>query len=237
MSNTVAQQISLFRSYILNRRLDAATLRFLDSILVSKDVKSSIEVRSSLREFMRSESLSVLREIAEKAVDQKLLVVEFLIRAFALIGDVESCLALKYEGLLFRELKSTSYQWLQVSYMEWLNFAEQSLDNGFHSIAGKGCEKALLCLQRNSMADPKTSEFFENLQAIEKIKRLKDCAIKSAASNSVQAQTTEYLKSKRMDGKNGPCSVSKGTQPIASTLFRNGIKKRNLRKLHEVQSM
>lgn len=44
---------------------------------------------------------------------------------------------MKYEGLLLRELKSTSYQWLHVSCMEWLNFAEQSLDNGFCSIAGK----------------------------------------------------------------------------------------------------
>lgn len=34
------------------------------------------------------------------------------------------------------------------------------------------------------MADPKTSEFFENVQVIEKIKRLKHCAITSAASNS-----------------------------------------------------
>lgn len=36
-----------------------------------------------------------------------------------------------------RELKSTSCQWLEVSYLEWLNFAQHSLDNGFYSIAGK----------------------------------------------------------------------------------------------------
>ena len=36
-----------------------------------------------------------------------------------------------------RELKCTSCQWLEVSYLEWLNFAEHSLDNGFYSIAGK----------------------------------------------------------------------------------------------------
>jgi hypothetical protein len=36
-----------------------------------------------------------------------------------------------------RELESASCQWLEVSYLEWLNFAEHSLDNGFYSIAGK----------------------------------------------------------------------------------------------------
>lgn len=49
----------------------------------------------------------------------------------------QSFLALRYEGLLLRELKSATCLWLQVSYMEWLSFAEQSLDNGFYSIAGK----------------------------------------------------------------------------------------------------
>ncbi|KAK7848217.1 hypothetical protein CFP56_005405 [Quercus suber] len=44
------------------------------------------------------------------------------------LGDVESisCLALRYEALHMRELKSTSCQWLEVSYLEWLNFAEHS---------------------------------------------------------------------------------------------------------------
>lgn len=36
-----------------------------------------------------------------------------------------------------REFKSSSHQWLEVSYTEWLNFADQSLDYGFHSIARK----------------------------------------------------------------------------------------------------
>lgn len=36
-----------------------------------------------------------------------------------------------------RELESASCQWLEVSYLEWLNFAEHSLDHGFCSIAVK----------------------------------------------------------------------------------------------------
>ncbi|KAF3454863.1 hypothetical protein FNV43_RR05311 [Rhamnella rubrinervis] len=237
MSNSVSRQIFLFRSFVLNRRLDYETLRILESVSVSKDVNSLVEVRSSLREFTRSESLSIIREIAEKPVDQKLLVLEFLVRAFALIGDVESCLAFRYEGLLLRELMSATYGWLRVSYMEWLSFAEHSLDNGFYSIAGKACENALFCLDRDSMSDPKTSELSESVQVIEKIKRLKDRAITLVASFSVQAQAAEYLKSKQMDKSSVPCSLGKGTQHVASTLFRIGIKQRNLRKLHELQSL
>lgn len=36
-----------------------------------------------------------------------------------------------------RELKFTSYQWLRVTHIEWLTFAEQALDNGFYSVAAK----------------------------------------------------------------------------------------------------
>ncbi|KAK9285383.1 hypothetical protein L1049_024574 [Liquidambar formosana] len=50
----------------------------------------------------------------------------------------KSCLALRYEALVLRDLKSATYQWLQVSYREWPTFAEHSLDNGFYSIARKG---------------------------------------------------------------------------------------------------
>ncbi|KAM1354812.1 hypothetical protein ACFX2H_028924 [Malus domestica] len=51
----------LFRSLVLNRRFDDATLRALESALVSKDVKSSMEVRSGFRQFMRSEYRSPFR--------------------------------------------------------------------------------------------------------------------------------------------------------------------------------
>ncbi|KAK2982738.1 hypothetical protein RJ640_025154 [Escallonia rubra] len=92
-----------------------------------------------------------------------------------------SCLALRYEALLMREANSPSNQWLQVLYGEWLNFAEDSFDNRFYSIARKACEKALSCFD---MFDTKTDAFVENVQAIDKIKRLKDAAVVSAASQS-----------------------------------------------------
>lgn len=66
------------------------TLRILASVLVSKSVKSVKEVESSLRVFLRAESVPAIREIVEKSVDQKLLILEFFVHAFALIGDVEA---------------------------------------------------------------------------------------------------------------------------------------------------
>ncbi|PON40020.1 hypothetical protein PanWU01x14_300440 [Parasponia andersonii] len=237
MKDTVAQRISLFRSHILNRRLDGAALRVIESAMASKDVKSSMEVRSSLWEFIRSESMSIIRENAEKPVEKKLLDLDFLVRAFALLGDVEaSCLALRYEALLLREFKSTSCQWLEVSCTEWLNFAEQSLDYGFHSIVRKACENALLCFQKTYKIEAKTVEFFEGVEIIEKIRRLKECALTSAASRSVQAQAAKYMKSKLIDRTQACPSVSKRTLCLATT-FRNGIRKRNLRSFRESQSL
>lgn len=233
MSDGIGQQISLFRSQIVNRRFDDGTIRILESVLVTNDVKSLLEVRSKLIEFMRHEFFSVIHEIAEKSVEQKLSVIEFLVRAFALAGDVESCLALRYEALVMREIKSTSSQWLRVSCREWLTFAEHSLDNRFSFIAIKACEKALSCYQMNDMIHPLTDDHFENEKVIEKIKRLKEVAVVSAASRSVQAQAVEYLKRKTLEHSIHRSPVYKERRCFASTLFRNGIKKRNKRKLQE----
>ncbi|KAJ9698771.1 hypothetical protein PVL29_007705 [Vitis rotundifolia] len=236
MSESVSQQFSLFRSQIKSRRFDDGTLRILESVLVSKDVRSFLEVRSSLREFMRSESLSVIREIAEKNVEHKILILDFFVRAFALAGDVESCLALRYEALVLRELKSTSYQWLQVSHIEWLTFAEQALDNGFYSVAAKACENALLSLQMNDIAEHRADQLSGNVQIVEKIKRLKDVALASVVSLSVQAQATEHLKKKNQKSKKN-FLFNKGAHCLASTLFTSGIKKQNARKLLEHQRL
>ncbi|KAF6146946.1 hypothetical protein GIB67_036665 [Kingdonia uniflora] len=171
-NNRVVETISLFRSQLQHRRFDDETLRILESLLISKDVKSLLEMRSCLRDFMRSESVYVLKELLEKPVDQKLTVLEFFVRAFALVADVESCLALKYEALVLRERTSVSREWLRVSKEEWFGFAKDSLHNGFYSIVVKGCDNALSCTQ---LADAEI-----NL----KIKKLKDIAVNLVASHS-----------------------------------------------------
>lgn len=146
-------------------------------------------------------------------------------------------MALKYEALLFRDVKSSSDQSLHVSYLEWLNFAHHSLDQGFYSIATQASEKALACFQKKDVADAKTGDFFENARVIEDIKRLKDRAMRSAASGSVQAQAAEYLKRKVVEKSRTCSSFRTETKSAASTVFRNGIKKRHARELRKHQSL
>ncbi|KVH94093.1 hypothetical protein Ccrd_003836, partial [Cynara cardunculus var. scolymus] len=270
-SESISQQISLFRSLVQNRRFDDGTLRILESVLIIRDVKSLLDVRSSVIDFMRHESLCVLREFKEKSVNQQLLILEFFVRAFALSGDVEalfmallilsciiaeymcldalfhSCLALRYEGLVLRELKSVTDHWLQVSYREWFMFAEHALENNFRtyrqvhwilSIHLKACEKALACFQTNNMVKIKdTDAFSEDMEAIRKVKRLKDIAMVKAASQSVQAQAVEYLERKIAKHDKVTMLVFKEKQHSASVRFRNGIKEHNARKLKELRRL
>lgn len=75
--------------FIFLASFDDVTVRILESILVSKDVHSLIGVGSALKHFMRDESLLIFGEIAEETVEIKLLCTDFLVRVFAIIGDVE----------------------------------------------------------------------------------------------------------------------------------------------------
>ncbi|GAB4860243.1 hypothetical protein Ancab_011723 [Ancistrocladus abbreviatus] len=84
-------EISLFCGQVKQRRFDEATLQVLQSILVSKDLQSLLEIRSSLKEFLRSESTAAIREIAEKPIQHKLLILEFFVHAFAIVNDFEAC--------------------------------------------------------------------------------------------------------------------------------------------------
>lgn len=237
MPNSGEAQISLFCSRIKNRRLDDDSLRILESVLVSKTVRSLVETRSILKEFLRSESLPAVRETATRSVDEQLSVLEFFVRAFASIGDIESCLAIRYEGLLLREHKSATYRLLQVSYEEWLCFAEHCLDNGFYAIAIKGCENALSCVQRSDEADSIRDQVFENLHTTEKINKLKNRALVLASSHSVQAQAAEFLRKKEIQESEKQSPVCETVKKNASIQFRNGIKNHNLRKLRELQRL
>ncbi|RAL42329.1 unnamed protein product [Cuscuta campestris] len=235
----VSREISLFRSQIQNRRFDDATLRILESILVSGDAKSLDQIASALKDFMRRESLCILHETsALRSVDDHLLIVEFLVRVFALIADDESCLALRYEALLLRERKAPTDQNLRVSCIEWLTFAEHSFQNGFCSIARMACEKALSCFDAGSnTVDGQTGDFSKNVHLIEKIKNLKDAASITASSHSVQAQAAKYLKKKPVARNTyQPFPVIEANKGYGSVLFREGIKRRHLRKLQVARS-
>ncbi|GAA0164817.1 hypothetical protein LIER_20365 [Lithospermum erythrorhizon] len=233
-----SQQISLFRFHIQNRRFDCGTIRVLETLLVSSDVKSLLEIRSVLQELMRSESLRIIREISVNSVREKLLVVEFLVRVFALIDDVESCLALRYEALIMREKEAIKDAELDVSNVEWMQFALQALDNGFHNIARKTFDKALLCMKRSQDSVALEADgCLDDAHVFEKIRRLKDVATVLASSQSVQAQTAEYLKTKTVQSSMHHSLVNISTQKSGSTQFFDGIKRRNIRKLQEHQRL
>ncbi|XP_056165996.1 uncharacterized protein LOC115683885 isoform X3 [Syzygium oleosum] len=177
-------EVSLFLFLVKLRRFDDATLGVLRTLLVSKDARSAVQARSSLERFMRFESLRILREVADKDAVHVLSVLEFLVRAFAVIGDFEAC------------------------------------------------ENALLCLQRSDTSG------LENFTGdIQNIVSLKDVAISSTGSCSVQAKAVKYLKRKEMERSKQQASTFREIQPVASVLFRDSIKKRNARIFSECQAL
>lgn len=186
---------------------------------------------------MKSESLSIVREISEEPVERKLICADFLIRVFALIGDAESCLALRYEALVMREQKTMTHPGLQVSSEEWQTLAEHLIERGFYSVANKVCDKALICLKTYRAADSKAEEFSQDVHAIEKIKGLKDAAVLSMSSQSVQTKAAEYLKQKTVEESTQHSVTSIGMQCSGSSRFRSGIRKRNFHRLKQSQSL
>ncbi|XP_056687690.1 protein DOUBLE-STRAND BREAK FORMATION [Spinacia oleracea] len=217
--------VSLFCSQIKLRRFDDSTLRILELILSSKDVKLLLEFRSELKEFLRSESLIAIREASEKPVEHKLLILDFLVRAFAIVDDLESCLAVRYEGLVLRDSWTISHPELRVSCSEWMKFAEDAFNNEFYSVTVKACENALLCL--NVKGDYNCDNLFDTTWTTNKIQRLKDIAIRLSTCHSVQGQTTEYTRRKTLSIKQS--SFSKEAKFTASICFRDGIKQQNIR--------
>ncbi|CAL9074945.1 unnamed protein product [Musa textilis] len=236
MSDSISESVALVRSQLEKRRLDGRTIQILESVLVARDVQSLLETRSALRQLFRSEALSVMGGISGMTVDRKLITVQFFVWAFALVGDVESCLALKYEALVLRESKHLKIHGLEVSYEEWLTFAKDSLDNGFYPIAVQGFERALHCFQTEKVEDPEFVMSSEDAHIIKYIKKLKDVATSLIASCSVQTQSAEYLK--RKGTQENICILClRKTNHVASSMFRCGIKKRNMQKLQSSQGL
>ncbi|MQM01841.1 hypothetical protein Taro_034601 [Colocasia esculenta] len=237
MPRPAPKRLSLFRDQIENRRFGDWTLRILESVLSAKDVESLVDTRSSLRELLRSEAVYVLREVSRNSADEKLSVAEFFVQAFALVGDVESCLALRYEAMILRELKYMTQDTLRVCYEEWLRFAEDSLHNGYYSIAVKGCDHALFSIQSKEIADIQPYDFCMESQMVRKIKKLRNRALELDAPRSVQTRTADYLKEKAIQFQKNQESHPTGARCPASLLFRNAIKARNMKKLRKSQEL
>ncbi|KAJ0960063.1 hypothetical protein J5N97_000178 [Dioscorea zingiberensis] len=237
MSAIISESIALLRSSLQDRSFCTETLRALESILVVRDVRSLEETRATLRDLLKSEANSVLGEISDKSTDLKLGIVDFFVKAFAVVGDVESCLALKYEALVLRDTKFGLDQVLRVSFEEWLTFAKDSLDYGFYAIAVKGFDNALSCNQPDRNVDSEPDNLIPDAHIISNVKKLRDTARALIASHSVQTQAAEYLKRKLPEDQNCCTSCSEVKGNVASVLFRRGIKKRNMRKLSQSQGV
>ncbi|XP_057536119.1 protein DOUBLE-STRAND BREAK FORMATION isoform X2 [Amaranthus tricolor] len=221
------QQVSLFCSQIKLRRFDDSTLRILELILSAKNVNLSLELRNNLKEVLRSQSLIAIREVADKSVEHKVLILDFFVRAFAIVDDVESCLALRYEGLNFRESRTMNHPELHVSYGEWMNFAEDAFNNSFYSVTAKACENALLCLNVNGNFI--SDKLAGNAKTVRKLQSLKDMAIRLCTSHCVQGQAAEYMRKKTLNLKQS--LFSEEAESTASMCFRDGIKQQNIRNL------
>uniref|UniRef100_A0A7N0V385 Uncharacterized protein n=1 Tax=Kalanchoe fedtschenkoi TaxID=63787 RepID=A0A7N0V385_KALFE len=241
MSDRSSPDFSRFYDLIRAGRFDYDALQVLESAMASNDVKSLCLSRSCLKSVLRAESASAIRHFRHESLEKQLSILEFFVRAFSLAGDVESCLVMRYEALVLRELKSANYPWAQVSPEEWLIFAQHSLDNGFFSNAVKVCDYALSSSKKKDDMKPNVVEMAaEAVEFTRRVRKLRDVASSSMSSRSVQAQAVTYMRKKTQNSnsKKRPLPQHhKEMQPLASTLYQNAIKKRNVRLLHKHRAL
>ncbi|PKA55333.1 hypothetical protein AXF42_Ash003971 [Apostasia shenzhenica] len=235
MPEAISEQLSLFHSQIEKGRFSDVSLRLLESVLIAKDVRSLLAIRSSVQELLRSKAASVMDEVAGKTIDEKLRIADFFVKAFALVGDAESCLALRYEALVLRETKYHNRIDFRVSHEEWCTFAKDSFDSGYYSIALKGFDSALACFQSEKNMGRMTNDFHAKDHVIDVIKKLRDEAAVLISSSSVHSLSAKYLKRKATKDEQQCKILSTGSQHVASLIYRAGINRRNMHKLWQRQ--
>ncbi|KAK9756763.1 hypothetical protein RND81_01G119600 [Saponaria officinalis] len=225
---THQDQVSLITCRLQQCRYDDSTLRLLQLMISSssssKDVQLSVNLRRNLIHLVTSHSLTALRNAASQPIQLKLLTLDFFLRAFSILHHLQSCLSLRYEALLLRHSSVVAHPELQVSYHEWLAFAQLAFAHAFYSVAVKACDHALLCLNRQGDA---SRENFSEITSVNTIQRLKDAAIILSSNHSVQAHAAEYSKKKNLIQKK--TSFSTEIECPASISFKNGIKLHNAR--------
>ncbi|XP_037433796.1 protein DOUBLE-STRAND BREAK FORMATION-like isoform X2 [Triticum dicoccoides] len=142
---TITDALSLFASRLSHHRFGDEELRVLEAALsAGGDVAALLSTRSAARKLLRESVAGACAAAAVEGDGARLSVADFFARAFALSGDVESCLAMRYEALVLREAKYSDDLDLHVFHEEWLTFAQDSLDNGFYTIASKAFANALV---------------------------------------------------------------------------------------------
>ncbi|OQU78585.1 hypothetical protein SORBI_3008G004900 [Sorghum bicolor] len=214
-------------------------LRVLEAALsAGADVPALLATRSAVRRLLQSsaaEAFAFKSPAEGPALDggsgTSLAIADFFARAFALVGDVESCLAMRYEALLLRDAKYCNDLHLQVSRQEWLTFAKDSLDNGFYTIASKAFANALGHIHPSHPGHLDSANSIEEKDKINDITGLQNLARSLSAQHSVQTQSAEYMK-RRASGVHEKYNLQSGKPNLTgSSMFRLGIKTRNIKKL------
>ncbi|KAL6630619.1 hypothetical protein ACP70R_028470 [Stipagrostis hirtigluma subsp. patula] len=233
MAMEAAAALSLFASRLSHRRFGADELRVLEAALsAGGDVPALLSTRSAARRLLRTsvgEAFPAPGPVEEDG--RRLAVSDFFARAFALVGDVESCLAMRYEALVLRESKYSDDLHLQVSREEWLTFAKDSLDNGFYTIASKAFANALAHLHPSHPGHLDSTSSVEEKDNTNDITGLQNLAKSLSAQHSVQTQSAEYMKRRASSGHE-KCNLQSGKPKLPGvSMFRLGIKTRNMKKL------
>lgn len=219
--------LSLFASRLSSRRFGDDDLRVLEAALsAGADVEALLATRSAARHLLQAHAKE-----AFTAAGSVLAVADFFARAFALVGDVESCLAMRYEALLLRDAKYSNDPDLQVSREEWSTFAKDSLDNGFYTIASKAFANALLHTHPRHPGHLDSANSIDDKDRINDITGLQKMARSLSAQHSVQTLSAEYMK-RRASGVHEKDNLqSRKPKLPGSSMFRLGIKTRNINKL------
>ncbi|CAN6335334.1 unnamed protein product [Urochloa humidicola] len=222
--------LSLFASRLSRHSFGDDDLRLLEAALsAGADVPALLATRSAARRLLQGRAQGAL-VAAPLDHGRSLSIADFFARAFALVGDVESCLAMRYEALLLRDSKYSHNHHLQVSREEWLTFAKDSLDNGFYTIASKAFACAVAHIHRSHPGQGDSTNSIEKVK-INDIIGLQNLAKSLSAQHSVQTQSAEYMK-RRASGVHDKYNLQPGKPKLpGSSMFRLGIKTRNIKKL------
>ncbi|TVU27477.1 hypothetical protein EJB05_30091, partial [Eragrostis curvula] len=227
--------LSLFASLLRHHRFGDEGLRVLEAALsAGADVPTLLATRSAARHLLRARVAEAFLHAPPGGVEdhgRSLSVTDFFARAFALVGDVESCLAMRYEALVLRDAKYSNHPHLQVSREEWLTFAKDSLDNGFYTIASKAFANALAHIPRGHSGLLESTNSVVEKDKINDIAGLQNLAKSLSSQHSVHTQSAEYMK-RRASDDHTKYNLQPGKPKLpASSMFRLGIKTRNIKKL------
>ncbi|CAL4904647.1 unnamed protein product [Urochloa decumbens] len=222
--------LSLFASRLSRHSFGDDDLRVLEAALsAGADVPALLATRSAARRLLQDRAPEAF-SAAPLDHGRTLATADFFARAFALVGDVQSCLAMRYEALLLRDAKYSHDHHLQVSREEWLTFAKDSLDNGFYTIASKAFACAAAHIHRSHPGQLDSTNSIDK-DKIDDIIGLQNLAKSLSAQHSVQTQSAEYM-TRRASGVHDKYNSQPGKPKLpGSSMFRLGIKTRNIKKL------